>query len=60
MQALGQKEGDDVEVLVVMRGQPACVLLGCGFSVLLAQRLRRVDVLFGGEQGHYGMIAVFM
>ncbi len=40
MQTFGQQEGDDVEILVVVRGQPARVLLGAGPVVDIAQRLR--------------------
>src|SRR5438477_6930411 len=52
MQALRKQEGDNVEVFVVMGGEPARVLLGRGGGVSVVQRLRRVDVLFGGEQRH--------
>ncbi len=52
VQPLGQQKADYVEVFVMMRGQPAGILLGGSFAVGIAQRLRRVDVLFGGEQGH--------
>ena len=64
MQTLGQKETDDVEILVMMSRQPPCVLLGLYLRVSSAQRLRRVNIVFRREQGrllgHYGMIAVFM
>ena len=44
MQALGQKKADDVEVFVVMGGQPARVLLGFRWRVRAAQRLGRIDI----------------
>ncbi len=49
MQPLGQQKTDDVEILVMMRGQPARVLLGFDLRVSAAQRLRRIDVVFWGE-----------
>ena len=40
MQPLGQQKTDDVEIFVMMGGQPARVLLGFGLGVSAAQRLR--------------------
>src|ERR1035437_3555793 len=50
VQAFGQQERDDVEVFVVMGSEPACVRLGFGDGIFIAQRLRRVDEFFGGER----------
>src|ERR1039457_5702043 len=60
VQAFRQQEGDDVEILVVMRCEPARVFFGGWYSIAIVQRLRRVYKLLGGELRHYGMMAVFM
>jgi len=60
MQPLGQQERDHVEIFVMPGGQPTRIPFGRRLGVSIAQRLRRVDILFGGEQRHYGMMAVFM
>src|SRR5690242_550289 len=50
VQAFGQQKSYDVEVLVMMGGEPARVSLGGRSGVSTLERLRGVNVLFGGEQ----------
>ena len=49
VQSLGQKPRDDIEILVVMRGEPACVLLRDGGRTTGRRRVAH-DVEFAREK----------